>query len=78
MHTSFDTEIRELDFRSNDGIEVTLLWNSRTSRLYVSVVNERQGDAFRIEIEAADAPEAFNHPYAYASRRRRDDYAIAA
>jgi hypothetical protein len=78
MNTSVDTDIRELDYRSNDGIEVTLLWNPRTSRLYVHVVNERQGDAFRIEIDAADALEAFNHPYAYANRRHRDDYALAA
>jgi hypothetical protein len=78
MDTSFGTEIHELDSRSTDGIEVKLLWNERTSRLYVAVANEPQRDAFRIEVGAADALDAFNHPYAYASRRHRDEYPLAA
>ena len=32
MGTIHETPIRELDHRREDGIDVTLLWNSRTNR----------------------------------------------
>ena len=60
--------LRELDQRKNDGIEVTLLWNSRTSQVHVAVVDSREGTAFELEVAAEDAREAFHHPYAFAPR----------
>ncbi len=58
-------ELRELDRRNGGGIDVKLLWNSRTDRLYV-VVNDAQRDSdFRVAVQAGDALEAFHHPYAY-------------
>ena len=62
-------ELRELDRRSGGGIDVRLLWNSRTGRLYVVVVDAQRDDDFRVAVAAGDALEAFHHPYAY--RRSR-------
>jgi hypothetical protein len=67
MFETADIEIRELDRRKSDGIEVTLGWNPRTNRVLVSVIDEREGDSFEVEVRAEDAIDAFHHPYAYAA-----------
>jgi hypothetical protein len=66
MHTTPESELRELDRRRTDGIDVRLLWNSRTDHVSVSVEDERSGESFELEIDPADAVAAFHHPYAYA------------
>ncbi len=66
--TFLDDPVRELDSRSGDGIEVTLLWEPDTERVLVAVVDARTGDTFRIDVDPADALEAFRHPYAYGNR----------
>jgi hypothetical protein len=58
---------RELDHRSNDGLEVTLLWEAETNRVKVTVFDAESGDDFDIEIDPAKALDAFHHPYAYAA-----------
>ena len=63
-----DPELRELDSRSGDGFAVTLLWNARTDAVLVTVADARTGDLFRIAVDAADALDAFHHPYAYSRR----------
>ncbi len=73
MRTTSEIGLRELDRRSNDGIDVALLWNPRTNRLLVTVADARRGDAFEVKVDAADALDAFRHPYAYDNR----DYAYA-
>lgn len=64
--------IRELDHRSNDGIDVRLLWNSQTNRVSVAVEDERAGESFEPMVGGVDALDAFHHPYAYASHRHPD------
>jgi hypothetical protein len=59
----------ELDHRSNDGLEVTLLWEAETNRVKVAVFDTKSGDDFDIEVDPADAKDAFDHPYAYAASR---------
>jgi hypothetical protein len=71
------TPIRELDHRSTDGIDVTLLWNSSDNRVSVSVHDQRSGEVFVLQVPGADAREAFDHPYAYAVRDNFDQ-AMAA
>jgi hypothetical protein len=71
------TPIRELDHRSTDGIDVTLLWNSCNNRVSVAVHDQRSGEVFVLQVPGADAHEAFNHPYAYAVRDTFD-HAMAA
>jgi hypothetical protein len=65
MFTTSDTAIRELDQRSSDGIEVRLLWDSQTNLVFLVVEDERSGELFELEIRAAEALDAFHHPYGY-------------
>jgi hypothetical protein len=65
--------IRELDQRTNDGITVTLLWNTETNRVFVSVDEQRPGVSFDFAIPAADAADAFRHPFAYAAPNQEGD-----
>jgi hypothetical protein len=69
MNTTASTirSMRELAHRSNDGIDVTLLWHSDTNELTVSVCDLRRGAYFEIAPGANDALDAFYHPYSYAS-----------
>jgi hypothetical protein len=66
--TTADTEMRELDHRSSDDIEVTLLWSARTNRVFVSVLERRTEALFRFEVAPGEALGAFHHPYAYAQQ----------
>ncbi len=75
MSANSETGDRELDRRSAHGIDVALLWNPHTRLLFVAVEDEHESDSFRIQVDAADALDAFRHPYVYA---RRDAYAVAA
>jgi hypothetical protein len=77
MSTSYEIGIHELDRRSTDGIDVALQWTGRTNEVAVVVVDTRNGETLRIEVDAADALVAFRHPYAYAPRKRLE-HALAA
>ncbi len=59
----------ELDVRSTDGLEVALLWQPETNRVTVSVYDSKTGDDFDIDVDPAEATDAFHHPYAYAASR---------
>ena len=60
----------ELDHRCGDGLEVWLLWTASTNRLAVRVQDAKLDEAFEVEVEHAEALDAFRHPYAYAAIRR--------
>ena len=60
---------RELDYRSTDGLEVTLLWQPETNAVAIKVYDAKTGDDFGLDVDAADAMDAFHHPYAYAASR---------
>jgi hypothetical protein len=62
MCTTSDIAARELDHRTGDGIDVTLCWNAGANRLIVAVQDERDGDSFDVEVDAAEALDAFHHP----------------
>jgi hypothetical protein len=66
MTTLLDIETRELAQRANDGVDVRLLWAPGTNGIYVAVDNARAGEAFVVEVDPADALDAFRHPYVYA------------
>ena len=68
---------RELDHRTNDSIEVALLWDSRSRELTVEVRDSATGDEFTFAVDAVHAHDAFQHPFAYAAQRGVP-YAIAA
>lgn len=63
--TAFDT--RELAHRTNNGIEVTLLWSRSGDRLFVTVRDARSGDWFELPADASNALQVFEHPYAEAA-----------
>ena len=77
MNTDPDIEIRELDRRIADGIEVTLLWSEQMDGVLVTVVDRRSLESFELEVAAEDALDAFRHPFAYAYRDH-DELALAA
>jgi hypothetical protein len=60
-------EVRELDRRTSDGIDVRLLWRPRTNRVSVAVTDGRAGSSIEFEVDPAGALEALRHPYAYAN-----------
>jgi hypothetical protein len=67
MSTTTETVARELDRRFNDGFDVRLLWNPRTDCVFVAIEDQRDGNSFEFRVDAANALEAFHHPFAYAS-----------
>jgi hypothetical protein len=60
---------KELAYRENDGITVTLFWHSRSNDLSVCVYDSRNGDWFELDADPRNAMDVFEHPYAYAARR---------
>ncbi|HET6683164.1 MAG TPA: hypothetical protein VFG75_05665 [Gaiella sp.] len=80
------TDIRELDHRTADGVEVALLWHAGRDFLSVLVSDTRAGEAFELVLDERDhALDVFHHPYAYAAHRglefglgSREDELVAA
>ena len=77
MYLVSDTDVRELDHRSTDGIDVTLLWSQQANRVWIAVVDEKRGGWFEQDVHPALALDAFRHPFSYANRDR-DELPIAA
>lgn len=50
------------------GIDVTLSWSPAGDQLYVTVLDDA-GGGFELTVEAHEAVEVFDHPYAYAAHR---------
>ena len=70
MHTDLNRRgLRELDQRSANGLEVTLLWSERTGSVFICVEDKPAGDGFHFAVNPADALEAFRHPYSYSRSR---------
>lgn len=59
--------LRELDHRSNDGIDVRLFWHQPEDRVLVAVADARTGESFTVPVGPDQrAYDVFHHPYAYA------------
>ena len=59
------SHLRQLAQRRSANLEVTLLWNRRSRRVWISIydlANDRQHSA---RVPPERALDAFNHPYAY-------------
>ena len=61
-----ETATKELARRTNDGVEVTLLWSPAKDRLTVVVEDAKLNERFELETRPDNALEVFYHPYAYA------------
>jgi hypothetical protein len=70
-HTQLVTESdwRELTSRENDGLEVSLIWSKSANRVKVTVADLESDQEFEFDVPGADALDAFNHPFAFASTR---------
>ena len=77
MHRAQATTLRELDRRTGDGIDVSLLWDPRTKSVSVAVTDTRGGGSFEFGVEPGDALEAFGHPYGHVAHDDTDDVADA-
>ena len=64
--------VRELAYRNQNGLEVTLVWDSRSNEVSVEVVDKLDDSGFRLLIAGHLALDAFNHPYAYAQSHEHD------
>jgi hypothetical protein len=64
---SMDFTLTELDHRSADGIEISLLWSRMTNQLMVAVADSRSGESFEVQAPADRALDVFRHPFAYAA-----------
>jgi hypothetical protein len=62
---TMDFSLTELDHRSADGIEISLLWSRDTNRLLVAVADSRSGERFEVHAPAEKALDVFRHPFAY-------------
>jgi hypothetical protein len=64
------TTVHELDYRANDGIYVTMSWDSVTDRVTVSVADAKTDDAFEVVVAPGErALDVFHHPFAYRAVR---------
>ena len=62
-------KFEELDYRENDGIEVSLLWSRADNSLSVFVVDAKTDELFELPVRVEEALDAFRHPFAYAATR---------
>lgn len=73
MPTTLVTDWRELADRSVDGLDVRLWWSSSSGRVQVTLADHRGGDhlVVVVDVDGADALDAFRHPFAYVNRADR-------
>ena len=77
MKQTFDpTEVRELDARSADGIDVQLLWQTSAEEVLLYVADARSGEELVLVVAGVDALDAFRHPFAYATTQRRESWSV--
>lgn len=68
MTTQLPHTMRELDSRTNDGLNVRLLWDPADGRVAVEVTDSKRGEELRFEVHQRErAREAFEHPFSYAA-----------
>ena len=60
------TAARELAYRNQNGLEVTLLWDPDSNEVSVEVIDQLDESVFRLPVAGHLALDAFHHPYAYA------------
>jgi hypothetical protein len=60
-----ESSIVDLAERRSADLDVVLLWGRRSGRLWVSVTHRPSGRMARIDATAANALDAFRHPFAY-------------
>jgi hypothetical protein len=63
-------KFQELAHRSNDGLDVALVWDQASDHLAVTVHDQRSGAAFELVVDnGSEGLDAFRHPFAHAAWR---------
>ncbi len=78
MNTSHATQItpgtpgdwKELASRESNGVATYLFWSSESGDVKVIVLDLFNDDEFEFGVDPGVALDAYNHPFAYASRSR--------
>lgn len=65
MTHTLSPNLRELAQRRSANLEVTLLWNRRSRRVWVSIYDLANDEQRAAPVPRDRALDAFNHPYAY-------------
>ncbi len=65
LNVAVDTNLVELAERSNDGIEVRLVWNRGTGEIVLELTDDKTGTALEVQVPDDRALDAFQHPFAY-------------
>jgi hypothetical protein len=58
---------KELAYRQNDGVEVTLLWYCDEDSVTINVFDSKFDHGFEVGVPRDRALDAFYHPFAYAA-----------
>ena len=65
MAFHWDIDLIELAERSNDGIEVRLLWRRGAEAVVLVLIDDRTGASFGVDVPGDRALDAFRHPFLY-------------
>jgi hypothetical protein len=65
MAIHWDNDLIELAERSNDGIDVRLLWRRGGDEVVLVVSDDRTGVSFGVDVPGDRALDAFRHPFLY-------------
>jgi hypothetical protein len=65
MAFHWDIDLIELAERSNDGIEVRLLWRRGADEVVLVLIDDRTGASFGVDVPGDRALDAFRHPFLY-------------
>jgi hypothetical protein len=65
MTPTLSPQLRELAHRQSANLEVTLLWNQRSRRVWISIYDLAKDEQRAVLVPHNRALDAFNHPYAY-------------
>jgi hypothetical protein len=65
MALHWDNDLIELAERSNDGIDVRLLWRRGGAEVVLVVSDGRTGVSFGVDVPGDRALDAFRHPFLY-------------
>ena len=67
-----NTNLHELAHRRNDGIDVTMSWDSASDQVTVAVADRKQDARFEIVVGPGErAMDVFHHPFAYRAVREQ-------
>ena len=67
MPTTLPNDMRQLAQRRSANLEVTLLWNRQSRRVWISIHDLANDEQYAARVPPEHALDAFNHPYAYLS-----------